>query len=107
MRVLGSIVRMAIQQTKKQSDLEKRLRLLRQQVYGKDQSSTISYQSSDKKQERSDDRRLTTESYFATSDVSYLYQDLLKILILSSLAIGAQVIIFILSKNHILNINFF
>jgi len=105
---------MSIQQTthrdKKQSDLEKRLRLLRTQVYGKEQSSAHSYQLSDErssltdKTNKSDDRRLTTESY---SDITYLYQDLLKIGIFSTLALGLQIILFILTKNHILNINLF
>ncbi|MBU1032167.1 hypothetical protein KKE03_04590 [Patescibacteria group bacterium] len=104
---------MAIQQTKHQTDLEKRLHLLRRQVYGKNsnQSSArlpdgqaISYQLSDTMQNKSDDRRLTAESY---SDLTYLHQDLLKILVFASLAIGIQAVLFFLSKNHILNINFF
>lgn len=93
---------MAIHLDKKQSDLEKRLRLLRRQVYGK-QLSAISYQTSDENN-KSGDRQLTTESY---SDIFYLYQDLFKIIILSSIAIGTQIILFFLSRNHILNLNFF
>ncbi|MBI2314899.1 hypothetical protein HYU93_02470 [Candidatus Daviesbacteria bacterium] len=73
------------------TDLEKRLQIIRRQVYGKDQQ--ISYSSS----------RQTNE----TTDLAYFYQDLLKILILSSLAIGAQLVLFVLSQNHILNLNFF
>lgn len=95
---------MAIQQQKKQSDIEKRLQLLRRQVYGKNQSSAVSYQLSDEKQKKSDDR-LTTESY-SISDLTYLHHDLLKILLFSSLAIGIQLILFFLMRNHILNINF-
>ena len=107
---------MAIHESKKQSDLEKRLKLLRQQVYGKENrqssspSGAHSYQLSDKKKIKSDDRyrpqvgRLTTDSY---SDTTYLYHDLFKILTLSSLAIGVQLILFMLLKNHILNLNFF
>ena len=99
---------MAIQQSKKQSDLEKRLQLLRKQVYGgsKNQSSATSYQLSDKKQEKSDDLRPTTDSYSAISDLTYLHQDLLKIMTFSSLAIGVQLLLFFLLKNHILNLNF-
>ncbi len=94
---------MAIVQTKRQSDLEKRLKLLRHQVYGGNKSSAISYQLSDKTGE-SDDRKLTTESY---SEITYVHKDLFKILIFSSFAIGAQVILLILLQNHILNLNFF
>jgi hypothetical protein len=93
---------MAIQLSKKQSDLEKRLKILHNQVYGKSQSSAISYQLSDKN--KSGDRRLTTESY---SDVVFLQKDLLKILILSSLAIGSQIILYFLLQKHIVNLNFF
>lgn len=97
---------MAITESKKQSDLEKRLKLLRQQVYGREdrQSSAISFQT---KQKKSNDRRLTTDSYSVSSDITYLYQDLSKIGILTSLAIGIQIALFILTKNHILNLNLF
>lgn len=83
---------MAIQALKKQSDLEKRLQLLRKQVYGKNQYKT-------------EDRRPTTESH-TVSDIAYLYRDLLKILLFSSLAIGTQVLLFFLMKYRYLNINF-
>ncbi|MBI2330089.1 hypothetical protein HYU94_01755 [Candidatus Daviesbacteria bacterium] len=86
--VLGSTERMAIHQTKHQSDLEKRLQLLRRQVYGKEF--------------RVKDKIITDSS----TDISFLNQDLFKIFTLSSLAIGAQIILFFLLKNHILNLNF-
>jgi len=85
---------MAIHESKKQSDLEKRLKLLRQQVYGKTESH--SFQTSDIKK---------SDNYSITADITYLYQDLFKILILSSAAIAVQLLLFILTKNHILNIN--
>lgn len=99
---------MSIHQLKKQSDLEKRLRLLRQQVYGKDPDRS----------EKSDIRVIPTHQSTNTSthqntntqvmsDTVYLYQDLFKIGILTSFAIGVQVILFFLTKNHILNLNFF
>lgn len=104
---------MAIHQTKKQSDLEKRLKLLRQQVYGKAQDNRSVVRG-----EKSHISALSAlvvsavepvEGPHPTShtDVSYLYQDLLKIGIFASVAIGVQIILFILSKNHILNLNFF
>lgn len=97
---------MAIQQTKKQSDLEKRLQLLRRQVYGgnKDQSSAINYQLPDKKQEGSNDQQPAVEKHL-NSDLTYLHQDLLKILIFASLAIGTQIILFILYQSHLLTLS--
>ncbi len=81
---------MANFRSKKQSDLEKRLKLLRQQVYGKIETPEIS-----------------KSTHSASADITYLSPDLIKILTLSSLAIGIQVILFLLVRNHILNLNFF
>ena len=78
---------MAIHETKKKTALEKRLMLLRQQVYGSEQSKP------------------TIQA--VSSDLSYLYQDLTKIALYTSFAIGIQIALFILTKNHILNLNFF
>lgn len=98
---------MAIQQSKKQSDLEKRLQLLRKQVYGKsNQSSAISYQLSNREQKNSDNKLIATERY-SISDLKFLHQDLLKILIFASFAIGGQVILFLLVKNNVLTLKFF
>ena len=97
---------MTIQQSKKQSDLEKRLQLLRKQVYGKsNRPSAISYQLSDNTQNKSDDRRLTTDSY-SVSDITYLHQDLLKILIFASCAIGVEIILSLLAKNNVFGLVF-
>ncbi len=118
---------MAIQQTKKQSDLEKRLQILRRQVYGKssedserlrkpghqsirqaDNSSILTFRSSGTStpSETSRQASLNSSESFRT-DLTYLRQDLTKILTFSSFAIGVQVILFFLLKNHILKINFF
>lgn len=90
---------MAIQLSKKQSDLEKRLKLLHQQIDGKkDVSSAPSgarYQVS------------SNSHVIHTTDVVYLQQDLLKILTLSSLAIASQIALYYLLQHHILNLNFF
>ncbi|MBI2196329.1 hypothetical protein HYU45_01825 [Candidatus Daviesbacteria bacterium] len=103
---------MAIQQTKRQSDLEKRLQLLRRQVYGKDiqsqrvkesksqYSDTLTYQHTEIPVHRPTDTLIS-------SDLTYLHQDLLKIATLSSLAIGSQIILYFLLKNNILNLNLF
>ena len=88
---------MSIQQTKKQSDLEKRLKLLRQQVYGRSESK-MAYQSTNASPNRTNT---------ATTDLAYLYQDLLKIALLSSAALGVQIIIYFLLQNHVLKLNLF
>lgn len=85
---------MAIHEQKKQSDIEKRLQLLRRQVYGKQEFRVQKSEIRDK---------ITTNS---SDDLTYLNQDLLKILLFSSLAIGIQLILFFLMRNHIVNINF-
>ena len=83
---------MTIQQAKKQSDLEKRLRILHQQVYGRNSLIKIEESNSSKSTQ---------------PEVRYLYQDLTKIATLASVALGIQIISFILLKNHILNLKFF
>lgn len=104
---------MSIQQTKRQSDLEKRLQILRRQVYGRAEDKKRDVRNAKVEKEiGSESRKIPLQhptSNFESfrTDISYLHQDLLKILLFSSLAIGIQVILFILSKNHILNLNFF
>ncbi len=96
---------MAIQQSKKQSDLEKRLQLLRRQVYGKGEkiqnpefkipsqtNITAGYQ---------------LPAINSSSDLTFLHQDLLKILLFASLAIGAETFFYLLVKNNVLTLNFF
>lgn len=99
---------MAIQQTKRQSDLEKRLQLLRKQVYGKDESkkSTV-YRLPSTEITEVFPSGGPRKSEVLISDVIYLRQDLLKILIFSSLAIGIQLILFTLLKNNIFKLNLF
>jgi len=92
---------MAITESKKQSDIEKRLQLLRQQVYGKESEKLRMTQLKPANQKAGES---AVESF--RSDTAYLHQDLFKILILSSLAIGIQLILFILTRNHILNLFF-
>ena len=89
---------MAIQRSHKQSDIEKRLQLLRQQIYGKENISGVRYQVSGEKE---------TSAGTPHADITYLHQDLFKIFTLSSLAIGLQLILFTLLKNHFLNLHFF
>lgn len=104
---------MPIQQTKRQSDLEKRLVLLRRQVYGRE--SVVSSKYHVVREEKALENSHTTNYHppaggpttNSSSDLTYLRQDLLKILTFSSFVIGAQVILFFLLKNNILKINFF
>lgn len=90
---------MATLQTKKQSDLEKRLKLLRTQLSGKYTPDKSIYKVSDIKTG-------VVTSQTSQSDISYLYQDLRKIGILASLALGTQIILLILSKNNLIKLNF-
>lgn len=103
---------MAIQQTKKQSDLEKRLKLLHRQIYGKNSENsdnqTLRYTDtpiSSDTPSHSDPTESGSKSMQV--DIAYLHQDLLKILLLAGSAIGLQIILFALLQNHVLNLNFF
>ena len=88
---------MAIQLSKKQSDLEKRLKILHNQVYGKTQLSVNSAQFTAKNKESSS----------SNSDIVFLQKDLLKIATLSSLAIAVQFMLYYLLQHHLLNFKFF
>lgn len=88
---------MAIQQTKRQSDLEKRLQLLRKQVYGNEKFRV----------QNSEFRVESKGTVNSSNDLAYLGQDLLKILIFSSAAIGIQLVLFILLKTNTLKLNLF
>ncbi len=94
---------MAITESKKQSDLEKRLKILRQQVYGKREFRVESSELRIKNKVTMNSE-LKTTNY---SDLTYLRYDLGKILVFSTFALGVQLILFILTKNHILNLKFF
>jgi len=95
---------MAIHQTQKQTDLEKRLKILRQQVYGRaDQElRTRSYELGESKVTAN--LGPSSTNHF---DITYLRYDLLKISLLTSLAFGIQLIFFYLLQNNILRLNFF
>lgn len=97
---------MAIQQSKKQSDLEKRLQLLRKQVYGRESVVSSKHSFPSANAERKYHVTHTTNYQLPTTDITHLHQDLLKIMTFSSLAIGVQLLLFFLLKNHILSLNF-
>lgn len=71
---------MPIHQTKKQDDLEKRLRILRSQVYGK---PNLVF--------KTPSENILQSSQHSTGDLSYLHQDLIKILALASIALGIMI----------------
>lgn len=87
---------MAIQERKKETDLEKRLKVLNRQLYGRQEeakaptqetlSQKPSYSLSENSLPLNSHKNLSAKE----SEVLYLRQDLLKIFILSSLAIAAQ-----------------
>lgn len=99
---------MAIHETKRQSDLEKRLKLLRRQVYGENpnRSDKIS-ESEDRKTRFSITSIHRNTDTLISSDLTYLNQDLLKIAVLSAFAIGTQLMLFFLIQNHLLNLKIF
>ncbi len=88
---------MAIQLSKKQSDLEKRLKLLHQQIDGK----------SEYRQAVVSNIQNHRQNETVTSDIVYLHKDLLKIFTLSSLAIASQIALYYLLQRHILNLKLF
>ncbi len=89
---------MPVQRTHKQSDLEKRLKILENQLYGKKldvRSSTLDQISNFQSQNQPSNIQHPTSN----SDVIYLKQDLTKILILGSIVVGIQLVLYF---SHIL-----
>ena len=97
---------MAVHQSKHQSDLEKRLKILRQQFYGKEQVSSSKYYVLSENTKESV-ATLNTKYITPNTDVTYLQGDLMKISILAGAALTLQIILYFLIKNNILNINLF
>ncbi|MBI2600730.1 hypothetical protein HYW42_02145 [Candidatus Daviesbacteria bacterium] len=89
---------MAIQQTYKQSEIEKRLKILRRQVYGKSKLSGIKYQTSGKTS--------TYRSNLSSADLSYIQKDLAKVGLLTFLAIGVQIALYMALKNNLVKLPF-
>ncbi len=99
------LIRMAITESRKKSDLEKRLKILRRQISVREKVSDIQYSVSSQK--IATDQIPQNSGNLPGTDLAYLSHDLTKILMLSSAAIGFQFILFFLLKNHLLNLNFF
>ncbi len=85
---------MAITQSKKQSDLEKRLQLLKQQVYGKTNNSTL--------KSASPTFTKSNNTYNTHSDLAFLQADLIKITVFTVLILSAQLGLFYLIQNKII-----
>lgn len=107
----------------KQSSQEKRLQTLKRQLYGGgDQQSRFSEKKAESSAFSAVPPKAVTKSdlaSFSTGNISlatqsvstkmentsYLKNDLTKILILSSLAIATELILFFTTKNHLVNLN--
>ncbi|MFH0937113.1 MAG: hypothetical protein V1808_02385 [Candidatus Daviesbacteria bacterium] len=87
---------MAYQQTKKLSTAEKKLQALRTQLYGKGEVQIHQTPTFHSQKDTSPSTPISHQSTSSsTLDVSFLRHDLLKILLLAALAIGAQLLIYL------------
>ncbi len=102
---------MAIHQTKGKSDLEKRFKALRAQVYGQyhptgqtpntPSQSVYSISAVAKKIEDQ-----ATAKTAAVSDTQHLYSSVTKIALLVSIAIGAELLLYFMTKSKIIHLGF-
>lgn len=102
---------MAIQRTRKISDLEKRLKVLNQQLYGKTDEKNTSSTKVSITPSGSHSFSLPTTSIAPTlarkvEDVTYLRGDLTKIAILATAAFTTQFVLYALIQNHLINLGF-
>lgn len=99
---------MSIHSQKKKNNLEERFQKLQQQVYGAPQASDLVMVSSTKKgfTFNATSAQSFNSKLRASSDITYLNSNLIKITLLSSVAIGSQLLLYYLSKNHYINLNF-
>lgn len=90
---------MAVHKTIKQSDLQKKLKALEYQLYGKNEKNAkLDVRNSKMDDQTSIFQPLNLSSNLqhptSSSDLIYLKQDLTKIALLASLAIGVQIILY-------------
>lgn len=106
---------MPVHQIKKQSDLEKRLKHLEFQLYGKKEKLDVRSEKIDKEagslklEIPTSNIKLHNPSSnlqhpTSSSDITYLRHDLTKILILSGLAVGAQLLLYLSSRSNLLRL---
>jgi hypothetical protein len=102
---------MAIQRTRKISDLEKRLKLLNQQLYGKKEERRSSSSKTSSTLSNAPTFSLPAVGVATISDrkfddVTYLKKDLTRITILAGAALGVQFLLYYLIQNHLVNLSF-
>lgn len=91
---------MPISRTHNQSDLERRLKILNQQLYGKNRvletegKSDLDVLKSRNPETKDSNLKKLHFSHLSNSDITYLKHDLTKITILTLLAIGIQLIFY-------------
>lgn len=85
---------MSIQTSTRQVDLENRLKLLQQQIYGKKTSFKLRQEDEAKPQPSH-----TINHNFLSFELPFVYKDLTKIALLSSLALLTQIVLFLLTQN--------
>lgn len=99
---------MGIQSSKRKDNVEKKFEKLHQQVYGK--TAVSKAQSAiPTKNSFTFNANIASKLHSnpaTSSDIANLSHSLKKILILSSIAIGAQFLLFYLIQNHYINLNF-
>ncbi len=98
---------MSIQRTRKISDLEKRLKVLNQQLYGKqEERSTLSAAAIKQPFSFNPTAAGTiSQSHRNVEDIAYLRYDLTKITILAVAAFGIQFVLYFLIQNHLVNLS--
>jgi hypothetical protein len=96
---------MSYQQTKKVTDVEKRLEALKRELYGKEKPVYIAPKLNQTPSIEIANQLLAPLNPSNKSDVYYLNNDLKKILILATLAISTQVLLFLQFNNHLFKFN--
>jgi len=91
---------MPIQKQKRDSDIEKRMKLLQSQLYG----GNNKYKVSKEKIETNSVSIAKTSSRSSSTELGYLRKDLVKIVLFSILAFGAQFALLFASRNHFLRL---
>lgn len=95
---------MAYSQSKKLTDTEKRLEALKIQLFGKEENR-IKKSANIKIHEAGKTQIFTTGATIKPQDLTYFRNDLLKILTLATLAISAELILYMLFTFKILKFN--
>lgn len=94
--------KMSYSQSKNTSDVSKRLRILRAQLYGKDTDMSIHLP----KQSLIFSNSPASSYPQAGLDTSYIKRDLYKTFIIATLLVGVQVTVYLSLKNHLLKLPF-